>query len=811
MKGLSALRRTPDFTGMARVKAGQPLVNWFIKLIHLTVGRINKSYVTISVVFANKVYRLVRKQGTPGAVKYLKASYILTMQSASGHKVHSTRSLGAAVSRNLKGFPRCIPVQHRVLMRSGRVEVIRFWLSLFSIYRVLEYTGKLNISTITDPFHGDWQFIETLELRSFIPLFYLMLEQGTGAADAVRSFIAEGKRVKSGDLDAVTPAFEAQPFPIAKSGPQCHAGVVSTGAMSLQAKAILRDKGLYKAFKEWTAETGNIHLLRILEYLGLHCPFDHTPSDVSRLGLKVEPAGKVRVFAMVDCWTHWLLAPLHDAIFDVLRGIPQDGTFDQLGPIKRLMAYAREYRLSGLYSYDLSAATDRLPVVLQQVLLEYVLGPRLAKAWVLLLTDRGYRLSPDALVNAGVKGEARNYRYAVGQPMGARSSWAMLALTHHFVVQLAAYRVRKLVDWFPAYAVLGDDIVIGDKRVAEEYYRIMVEALGVSINRSKSLVAEVGISMEFAKRFIWRGQDASPISLKEVAVASHSLPAFVELARRAKMVSLARYLSVVGISNTAKSALTGLFSNLPKRCRNYVLAWFSPNGVSPLPWDLWLRLTSLRTIAVIPDENWQEMLQSVWDVEYDRMETSLFKLQRKVQTLRSPFAESQPTSGLDNRTPVFLQYEDRVPTSYATKSLTNPIYDLLDGYLVRDFERLSVLRAMKNASRAKLDFDLSLQPEDVRDGLGIADYESGISVSVDKIENILEIFQGLMEVAKVVDRVSAELTEDFRKPEEEVKSLIRNSTRLLKFRNRLTKFFPVRKDLEDCGKIVSAEPTEIIV
>jgi hypothetical protein len=214
---------------------------------------------------------------------------------------------------------------------------------------------------------------------------------------------------------------------------------------------------------------------------------------------------------------------------------------------------------------------------------------------------------------------------------------------------------------------------------------------------------------------------------------------------------------------------------------------------------------------VIPDDNWGEMLQSVWDVEYDRMETALFKLQRKVQTLRSPFAEHEPSGGLDNRTPVFLQYEDRVPSSYAMKSLTNPIYDLLDGYLVRDFERLSILRAMKNASRAKLDFDLSLQPEDVRDGLGIADYDSGISVSVDKIENILEIFQGLMEVGKVVDRVSAELTEDFRKPEEEVKSLIRNSTRLLKFRNRLTKFFPVRSDHEEVSRNVSAEATEIIM
>ena len=36
----------------------------------------------------------------------------------------------------------------------------------------------------------------------------------------------------------------------------------------------------------------------------------------------------------------------------------------------------------------------------------------------------------------GVEGGVlpRSVRYAVGQPMGALSSWAMLALTHHFIV-----------------------------------------------------------------------------------------------------------------------------------------------------------------------------------------------------------------------------------------------------------------------------------------------------------------------------------------------------------------------------------------
>jgi hypothetical protein len=43
-----------------------------------------------------------------------------------------------------------------------------------------------------------------------------------------------------------------------------------------------------------------------------------------------------------------------------------DGTFNQLRPLYRLLNYKK---LKGLYSLDLSAATDRLPVSLQAELL----------------------------------------------------------------------------------------------------------------------------------------------------------------------------------------------------------------------------------------------------------------------------------------------------------------------------------------------------------------------------------------------------------------------------------------------------------
>jgi len=58
---------------------------------------------------------------------------------------------------------------------------------------------------------------------------------------------------------------------------------------------------------------------------------------IGKLGLKLEAAGKVRVFAMVECWTQWLLSPLHDFVFKKLEALPSDGTFDQFAPVQSLI------------------------------------------------------------------------------------------------------------------------------------------------------------------------------------------------------------------------------------------------------------------------------------------------------------------------------------------------------------------------------------------------------------------------------------------------------------------------------------------
>jgi hypothetical protein len=71
----------------------------------------------------------------------------------------------------------------------------------------------------------------------------------------------------------------------------------------------------------------------------------------------------------------------------------------------------------------------------------------------------------------------------------------MLALTHHLIVREAALRVG--IENFTEYALLGDDIVIRNSIVAQKYVYLM-NALGVSINMSKSVISKD--FAEFASR-----------------------------------------------------------------------------------------------------------------------------------------------------------------------------------------------------------------------------------------------------------------------------------------------------------------------
>jgi hypothetical protein len=136
---------------------------------------------------------------------------------------------------------------------------------------------------------------------------------------------------------------------------------------------------------------------------------------LGRLAFKKEAAGKLRVFAMVDVWTQSIFKPLHDGLFEILKTLPNDATFDQDAAFKRAMSKAK---ISGhSYGFDLSAATDRLPIDLQESILKGFIGNHLAALWRVILVERDYHVPENKF---GIPDGP--LRYAVGQPMGALSS-----------------------------------------------------------------------------------------------------------------------------------------------------------------------------------------------------------------------------------------------------------------------------------------------------------------------------------------------------------------------------------------------------
>jgi hypothetical protein len=109
-------------------------------------------------------------------------------------------------------------------------------------------------------------------------------------------------------------------------------------------------------------------------------------------------------------------------LFDLLRKLPNDGTFNQDASFKRCVEKAKASGCS--YGYDLSAATDRLPLVIQKSILSSlfaiigVTNPMKASSlWGDILVGRPYYAHSDEYeINS------ERFFYSVGQPMGALSS-----------------------------------------------------------------------------------------------------------------------------------------------------------------------------------------------------------------------------------------------------------------------------------------------------------------------------------------------------------------------------------------------------
>jgi len=595
-----------------------------LNMVLLVKGSTETSLVKVTVYYVRFLHRLLKKNGAAYTAKYLKASVSLLMQAISGEPHISTRPLGLAVSRTRGGLPRFIPAVHRAHIKQGNLFYIRLWLSLISIYRVFDFVGKLSLSTIIAPNTAKIDFNEIIDVVdnnqtlkimenlkdfskedvNFVRPFWISSSSPTsiqGKKEKSTNEIHVPKTVSSatGSLVAAAYAWAHNPE-LRRTWIKLANEMFAIGHVTVFMKSIKSKVSDYKlpfeVHTQWTNPQGTVNKLRSTF---------KAPPALGKLAFKPEPAGKIRVFAMVDAFTQWLLRPLHDRLFDLLRTIKTDATFDQVPTVRRFAERVKSMGIRKIYSFDLTAATDRIPIQVQSEILSLVYGIDFGDAWADLLVKRWYDvpfpswdpsavlakrlgLDPDNLPE-NVKGVKHLWkhgkqtfvtavRYGTGQPMGALSSWAMLAVSHHVMVAIAAARVG-LKD-FDLYLILGDDLVIADSRVAKAYLKLASE-WEIGINLSKSVISANG-SFEFAKRFFYKYQEVSGLSFKEMAVARFDVRALFQILERIKDfrdIRVSEMLSFLGHGYKALSRITAKYSQMGGGMRRALLLASYPGSL----------------------------------------------------------------------------------------------------------------------------------------------------------------------------------------------------------------------------------------
>jgi len=482
-----------------------------------------------------RISSLVKKSGFTFTFKYLKEVLRILVRRLANVDVEKSTSIFVKTDKH--GFPVIIPILlrdsilNKELPTHKRKKIIGALITCISIHRVFPTKVKPDLESILSSFNGLSQSLDNSLLIKSLKELNLLKKYTNNLRCSLYWSEAAGPNNVIAGFGSINDALALLHKPLVLYD------IIKTLLLRGNIGLILYLLSIIILF-------GPIYILCVS--LGI------TPSyKLGRLSVVYDQAGKARVIAITSYWVQLCLKPLHRFLFNKLRELSDvDGTFNQDYPFDRLLRRNSKIKPT-LYGFDLSAATDRLPIVLQEDILKLI-GFNLP--WRTLLDIDWYlnfegtaKVEPfmfdirdipklDADSNKALalpfnRGNVSvdSIRYAVGQPMGALSSWAMLAITHHVIVIAASILAGKKD--FKDYCVLGDDVVIANDEVAEQYL-ILMSSLGLSINRQKSV--ESKDFTEFAKKLKgFSGLDYSPIGagliLQTIRSKSYSLRYIHEL------------------------------------------------------------------------------------------------------------------------------------------------------------------------------------------------------------------------------------------------------------------------------------------
>jgi hypothetical protein len=406
--------------------------------------------------YFRNVLRLVDERGLPFTVKYVKLSRLAVTRYISGHPLDALD--GVALKA---GWPTWLSDLNPLASSPHGIKLL---MTLLVSLRGIHLEAKLDVSPIIAP----WKGSDSITEKEF--------------NHACRQLGIRPVKVEFNRFHMST-----------KSGPLGQAILTSLSELTLLPKELLDNIRVLAGGNLGTlidaltvGRFGELSLASIWAVL-----FPPKTASFRKLSYFSDKEGKTRVIAIFDYWSQTALRPLHRVMNSILRRLEPDCTFNQGSFVDRIAS------LSPFHSLDLSNATDRMPIALQRRVIERLIGVERANAWAHVLV--GYEFTSKG--NPSVK-------YNAGQPMGAYSSWPAMALTHHLIVRVAALRAG--FPHFTSYALLGDDLVIANAVVAEQY-RILCTQLDMPISEQKTHVSND--TFEFAKRWFHKGLEVTGFSI----------------------------------------------------------------------------------------------------------------------------------------------------------------------------------------------------------------------------------------------------------------------------------------------------------
>jgi hypothetical protein len=426
----------------------------------LDLWRVNDSHGIVHTIKLYKLYRLI-------VTRYMCGQPFKTVSM----RVGLTKS----------GFPKRL-LYLKVLIDSGNKTNIRFVLTLLGLTRAISWIVEPSFSSITDSPSYENNIME--EFDKFIPKFIKFHKIGRFSEKWERSQAMLSTKNGPHGLATFTAMKSVHHLP-----EDLIENIKIVGGENLY-NHILDCKGAFNIDFEW------------LNQVFLSLKMKNT-DKIRKISIVNDPELKSRPIAILDWFSQEALRPLHKFTFDVLRSLPQDRTFTQDPYIDHTKLGDNHY-----HSLDLSSATDRFPIDLQCKLIKELTDSQFSNAWKAILTSIPFEYKPYGK-NIKINNIPQYLSYNTGQPMGAYSSWGVFTLCHHLVVHMAAYRCR--ITNFSEYILLGDDIVIYNDRVKEEYVNIMT-ALGVEVSEMKTHTSRN--YYEFAKRWFNNGIEVSPIAAR---------------------------------------------------------------------------------------------------------------------------------------------------------------------------------------------------------------------------------------------------------------------------------------------------------